>query len=101
MEKKKVEYVPAIGRESTNLFMMFSPKDSTCFLTDELVLKINKMKEKTFIQKSTTALNTHTEIRANFLPLFKINLQRSTTSPDYCQNISHNQELENLHTSLI
>lgn len=72
MEKKKAEYVPAIGRESTNLFMMFSPKDSTCFLTDELVLKINKMKEKTFIQKSTTALNTHTQkLEQTFCPFSK------------------------------
>jgi len=43
VEKKKVEYVPAIGIESTNLFMMISPKDPTHFPTDELVLEFRKL----------------------------------------------------------
>lgn len=42
-EKKKVEYVPTTGRESTNLFMMFSPKDQTCFPTGELVMEFRKL----------------------------------------------------------
>ena len=81
MEKKKIEYVPVIGRESTNLFMMFSPKDQICFPTSELVLEFRKLiNERKDInpEEHHSSKYTHTQIRASFLPLFKRYLQRST-----------------------
>lgn len=59
-------YASAIARESTNLFIIFCPKDPACFPAGELVLDLRKWIKwkKTYISRgvSNTVLTTYTKL---------------------------------------
>lgn len=91
MEENKVEYVPAIGREPTNLFMMFSLNNPTCSPSGELVLEFRKCNERKGIHPEEYHSSKHSptpKLERAFCPFFKEICKEVPTSPDYCQNIS-------------